>query len=223
MFSMPYKSSDLARERKREWYQKNKDLILKRKRERHAAQKKQRPPRPKPPAPTPEQITRTRALNKKACQGYRATHLAQVRFINRVYYHKNRERIVQQQRDRRAARKNPFGQLCALADVCSERLYELNHGPASEEETRPPTAVSSPKECGCGRHRGCEGLWPPTILQANHPSQGRGRMRGLQTAQVPGRTAALSHHASGATGGNQTQELDSTKGLEGENDPGIDL
>ena len=204
MFSMPNKSSDLARERKREWYQKNKDLIFKRKRERHAAQKKQRTPRPKPPAPTPEQIARTRSLNKEVCQRYRATHLAQVRFINRVYYHKNRERIVQQQRDRRAARKNPFGQLCALADVCSERLYELNHGPASEEETRPPTAVSSPKECGCGRHRECEGLWPPTILQANHPSQGRGRIRGLQTAQVPGGTAALSHHASGATGGSQT-------------------
>ena len=133
MFSMPNKNSDLARERKREWYQKNKDLILKRKRERHAAQKKQRPPRPKPPAPTPEQIARTRALNKEACQRYPATYLAQVRLINRVYYHKNRERIVQQQRDRRAARKNSFGQLCALADVCSERLYELNHGPASEE------------------------------------------------------------------------------------------
>ena len=105
VFSMPNKNSDLARERKRVWYQKNKDLILKRKRERHASQKKQRPPRPKPPAPTPEQIARTRALNKEACQRYRATHLAQVRFINRVYYHKNRERIVQQQRNRRVARK----------------------------------------------------------------------------------------------------------------------
>ena len=83
-----------------------------------------------------------------------------------------------------------------------------------------PTAVSSPKKSGRGRHRRGEGPWPPTILRANRLSLGRGRIRGLQTAQMQGGTAALPHHASRATGGSQTQELDSAKGLEGENDPG---
>ena len=45
----------------------------------------------------------------------------------------------------------------------------------------------------------------------------RERIRGLQTAQMQGGTAALPHHANGATGGSQRQELDSAKGLEGEN------
>ena len=48
----------------------------------------------------------------------------------------------------------------------------------------------------------------------------RERIRGLQTAQMQGGTAALPHHDNGATGGSQRQELDSAKGLEGENDPG---
>ena len=182
VFSMPNQNPDLTKQRKREWYQRNKDEILKRKGERCAAQRKPKPQRPKP-APTPEQIERTRELNRQACNRSRATHLAQVRFNNRVHHHRNRELIVQQQRERRAlARKtkhqSPFPKLRALADVCSQRLYELNHGPASEEkETRPPkksgkpTAVSSPKECGRGRHRRGKGPWPPTILRANRPSQ----------------------------------------------------
>ena len=95
---MPKKDPELARQQKREWYMRNREFILKRKQQRRAEEKKQQPPRPKPPPPTPEQISRTRELNKQACQRYRATHLAQVRFSNRVYYHKNRERIVQQQR-----------------------------------------------------------------------------------------------------------------------------
>ena len=56
----------------------------------------------------------------------------QVRHLNRDYYHRNRERIVQQQRDRRARdRQNkqaPFRKLRALADVCAARLLELEHG-----------------------------------------------------------------------------------------------
>ena len=55
-----------------------------------------------------------------------------MRALNRDYYHRHRERIVQQQRDRRAkARQNkqaPFRKLRALADVCAARLLELEHG-----------------------------------------------------------------------------------------------
>ena len=94
---MPNKTPELARERKQAWYEKHKEEILKRKREQRAAQKKQRVQRPKP-APTPEQIARTRELNRQACYQYRATHLAQVCLINWIYYHRNRDRIVHQQR-----------------------------------------------------------------------------------------------------------------------------
>lgn len=112
---MPYtKDQDLAKQRKHEWYVKNKDEIFQRKRERRAAKKKQQPPLPKPPPPTPEQIPRARELNRQACNKYRATHL----------------------RDRRATKKNPFRKLRALADVCSERLNLLNHGPAHEKREK---------------------------------------------------------------------------------------
>ena len=161
VFRMPNKNPDLAKQRKHEWYVRNKDKILRRKRERRAALRK-----PKP-APTPAQKARTRELNRQACYRYRATHLAQVRYINRVYYHRNRDRIVQQQRDRRAAKKNPFRQLRALADVCSQRLIELDHGYArkrEEEEGAGPkqgvatsTAISTAKASGRGRVRGGEG------------------------------------------------------------------
>lgn len=133
LVSMPNKDPNLAKQRKHEWYVKNKEEILKRKRERRAAKKKQQPPQPKPP-PSPEQIARTKELNRQACHRYRATHLAQVRLTNRVYYHKNRDRIVQQQWDRRAAKKRPFRKLRALADVCSQRLRWLDHEPANEEK-----------------------------------------------------------------------------------------
>ena len=164
---MPNKNPDLAKRRKHEWHVRNKDEILKWKREPRAAQKKQRAPRPKPPAPTPEQIARTRELNRQARNCYRATHLAQVRYINRVYYHRNRDRIVQQQRDRRAAKKNPFRQLRTLADVCSQRLIELDHGYARKREVEEgaepkqgvatSTAISTAKASGRGRDRGGEG------------------------------------------------------------------
>ena len=104
---MPNKDPELARQRKQGWYMQNRESILKRTQQRRAEKKKQQPPRAKPPPPSPEQIARTRELNRQACHRYRASHLAQVRAINRVYYHKNRERIVQQQWDRRAlARHN---------------------------------------------------------------------------------------------------------------------
>ena len=136
MFDTPNKNPEVARERKREWYLRNKEEILKRKRERRAAQKK-----PKP-APTPEQIAGRRQLNKEACYRYRATHLAQVRWINRDYYHRNRDRLVQQQRERRALAKqnkqtaSPFLKLRALADVCSARLIEPDHGYARAEQEK---------------------------------------------------------------------------------------
>jgi len=142
VFDMPNKNRELARQRKHEWYLKNKDLILQRKLKRRATLKKPKPPpRPKP-APTPEQKARTRELNRLACNRYRATHLVQVRGVNRDYYHRNRERIVQQQRDRRAFvrqnKRNPFRKLRTLADVCAARLVEIDHGYAREDETRPP-------------------------------------------------------------------------------------
>ena len=136
---MPNKTPELTRERKQAWYEKHKEEILKRKRERRAAQKKQRVQRPKP-APTPEQIARTRELNRQACYQYRATHLAQVCLINWIYYHRNRDQIVHQQREQRALAKqnkqtpSPFQKLLALADLCSQRLIELDHGYARKEE-----------------------------------------------------------------------------------------
>ena len=134
MFEMPNKNPEKAKQAKHEWYLRNKERVLQQKRERRAAQKKLKPPRPPKPAPTPEQIARAREANRLACLRYRAKHLAQVRHLNRDYYHWNRERIVQQQRDRRARVQqnkqtpSPFRKLRALADVCAARLLELEHG-----------------------------------------------------------------------------------------------
>ena len=145
---MPNKNPEVARERRREWYLRNKEEILKRKRERRAAQKKLKPPPQPKPAPTPEQKARTGELNRQARYRYRATHLAQVRWINRDYYYRNRDRIVHQLRERRALAKqskqtpSPFRKLRALADVCSARLIELDHGYAREEEEK----AGPPKE-----------------------------------------------------------------------------
>lgn len=151
---MPNKSLEEKRRLKREWYVKNKDKILQQKRDRRAAQKKPKAPHPPKPAPTPEQVARSRLLNKEACQRYRATHLAQVRQINRDYYHRNREHVRQQQRDRRARdrqnRESPFRKLRALADVCAAKLIELDHGytriePAPEKKTGPRKKQSESK------------------------------------------------------------------------------
>ena len=110
---------------------------MRQKRERRAALKKLKPPKPPKPAPTPEQVARAREANRLACLRYRAKHSAQVRHLNRDYYQRNRERIVQQQRDRRARvqQQQPFRKLRALADVCASRLLELEHGYAKIEPT----------------------------------------------------------------------------------------
>ena len=129
---MPNKNLEKAKQAKHEWYMRNKERVLKQKRERRAAHKKLKPPKPPKPPKTPEQIAEAREANRLACLRYRAKHLAQIRHLNRDYYHRNRERIVQQQRDRRAkARRNelvPFRKLRALADVCAARLLELDNG-----------------------------------------------------------------------------------------------
>ena len=142
---MPDRDPEKAKQAKRKWYLKNKERVLQQKREKWAAQKKLKPPKPPKPAPTPEQIARARELNRLACNRYRASHLSQVRALNRDYYHRHRERIVQQQRIRRARNRqtpSPFRKLRALADVCAARLLELDHGyariaPAPQEKAGP--------------------------------------------------------------------------------------
>ena len=127
---MPNKNPEKAKQAKHEWYLRNKEEISKRKREQRAAQKNLKLPKPPKPPPTPEEIARARELNRLACNRYRATHSAQVRALNRDYYHRHRERIVQQQRDRRARNRqtpSPFRKLRALADVCAARLLEREH------------------------------------------------------------------------------------------------
>ena len=144
---MPNKNPEKARQLKHEWYLKNKERVLQQKRERRAAKKKLKPPRPPKPAPTPEQKAKAREANRLACNRYRATHSDQVCSLNRDYYHRNREKIVQQQRDRRArVRQNeqaPFRKLRALADVCAARLLELEHGYARIE---PAQKKEGPRE-----------------------------------------------------------------------------
>ena len=143
---MPDRDPEKAKQAKRKWYLKNKERVLKQKREKRAAQKKLKPPKPPKPPPTPEEIARARELNRLACNRYRAGHLAQVRALNREYYHRHRDRIVQQQRIRRARNRqtppSPFRKLRALADVCAARLLELDHGyariaPAPQEKAGP--------------------------------------------------------------------------------------
>ena len=142
---MPDRDPEKAKQAKRKWYMKNKERVLQQKREKRAAQKKLKPPKPPKPPPTPEEIARARELNRLACNRYRAGHLAQVRALNRDYYHRHRERIVQQQRIRRARNRqtpSPFRKLRALADVCAARLLELEHGyariaPAPQEKAGP--------------------------------------------------------------------------------------
>ena len=141
LFEMPDRDPEKAKQAKRKWYMKNKERVLQQKREKRAAQKKLKPPKP---PPTPEEIAKARELNRLACNRYRAKHLSQVRALNRDYYHRHRERIVQQQRVRRARNKqtpSPFRKLRALADVCAARLLELDHGyariAAAPDKARP--------------------------------------------------------------------------------------
>ena len=132
---MPNKNPEKAKQLKHEWYVRNKERLLKQKRERRAAQKKVKPPKPPKPPPTPEQEARAREFNRLACLRYRTKNADSVRKLNRDYYHRNRELITQQQRDRRAKarqiKESPFRKLRALADVCSSRWLELNYGYAS--------------------------------------------------------------------------------------------
>ena len=76
----------------------------------------------------------------QSCQKYRASHLVRVRTVNRAYYHRNRDKIVQQQRDLRAlakqAKENPFRKLRALAQVCEERWQELTARPKKRERQK---------------------------------------------------------------------------------------
>ena len=140
---MPDRDPEKAKQAERKWYLKNKERIAKQKRDQQAAQKKLKPPKP---PPTPEEIARARELNRQASNRYRAGHLSQVRALNRDYYRRHRDRIVQQQRIRRARNRqtppSPFRKLRALADVCAARLLELEHGyariaPAPQEKAGP--------------------------------------------------------------------------------------
>ena len=143
LFEMPDRDPEKAKQAKHKWYMKNKERVLQQKREKRAAQKKLKP---RKPPPTPEEIARARELNRLACNRYRAGHLSQVRALNREYYHRHRDRIVQQQRVRRARnrliKESPFRKLRALADVCAARLLELEHGyariaPTPQEKAGP--------------------------------------------------------------------------------------
>ena len=128
---MPNRDPEKVKEAKHRWYLKHRERIATQKREKRAAQKKLKPPKPPKPPPTPEQIARARELNRLACNRYRAGHLDQVRALNRKYYRQHRDKIVQQQRDRRARARetpNPFRKLQALADVRAVRVLELEHG-----------------------------------------------------------------------------------------------
>ena len=134
---MPNKNPEKAKQLKHEWYIKNRETLLQRKREQRAAQKKLKPPRPPKPPPTSEQVAKSRECNRLACLRYRRKNLERIRSLNRDYYHRHREQIVQQQRDRRArdreTRESPFRKLRALADVCASRWLELEHGYARIE------------------------------------------------------------------------------------------
>ena len=129
---MPNRDPEKVKEAKHRWYLKHRDEIAAKKREKRAAKKKLKPPKPPKPPPTQEQIARARELNRLACNRYRAGHLAQVRAVNRAYYRRHRDHIVQQQRDRRARNRqsspSPFRKLRALADVCAAKVLELEHG-----------------------------------------------------------------------------------------------
>ena len=143
---MPNRDPEKVKEAKHRWYLKHRERIAKQKREKRAAQKKLKPPKPPKPPPTQEQIARAQELNRLACNRYRAAHVAQVRAVNRAYYRRHRDQIVQQQRDRRVRARetpNPFRKLQALADVCAAKVLELEHGytriaPAPQEKKTGP-------------------------------------------------------------------------------------
>ena len=146
---MPNKDPEKTRQLKHEWYLRNRETVLQRKRERRAAKKKLKPPRPPKPPPTSVQVAKARECNRLACLRYRAKNLDRIRSLNRDYYHRHRDQIVQQQRDRRARdrqiKESPFRKLRALADVCASRLLELDHGYARIEPKKKDKAGSREK------------------------------------------------------------------------------
>ena len=153
---MPNKDPEKAKQLKHEYYVKNRDKLLQRKREQRAAKKKLKPPRPPKPPPTSDQVAKARECNRLACLRYRAKNLGRIRALNRDYYHRHRDQIVQQQRDRRArdraTRESPFLKLRALADVCASRLLELDHGyariePKKKRPSRTLKKTSGTKSC----------------------------------------------------------------------------
>ena len=178
---MPNRDLEKVKEAKKRWYLKHREEIKAKKREQRAAQKKLKPPKPPKPPPTPEEIARARELNRLACHRYRATHGDQVRALNRKYYHRHRDQIVQQQRDRRARARetpNPFRKLQALADVCAAKVLELEHGytriaPApqekagSREKQTTTKTVSAAPVCSSEWDRGGEGHAPSTLPRAD--------------------------------------------------------
>ena len=177
---MPNKDPKISRQVKREWYLKNRDVLLKRKREQRIAKKKLKPPKPPKPPPTEEEKARKRELNRLACNRYRAKHLTQVRLVNRNYYHRNRDHIVQQQRDRRTRNRqspspSPFRKLRALADVCAARVLEEDYGfsrieptpqvqEGSREKQATPKTVPTANHGLCGRVGMGSGTKPSTLL-----------------------------------------------------------
>ena len=176
---MPNRDPEKVKQAKQRWYQKHRERIIRQKREQRAAKKELKPPKPPKPPPTQEQLARARELNRLACHRYRSTHGDQVRALNRKYYHLHRDKIVQQQRDRRARARetpNPFRKLQALADECSARLLEIEHGyariapaPQTKEKTGPckkqnPTkSVSATSICQNEWNRGCQGHAPSPL------------------------------------------------------------
>ena len=160
---MPNKDPEKARQLKHEWYMRNRETLLQRKRNQRAYQKKLKPPRPPKPPPTSDQVAKARECNRLACLRYRKKNLARIRALNRDYYHRHREQIVQQQRDRRArdrvTKESPFQKLRALADVCAARWLELEHGYAriepkkagSRKKQAEPKSVPETPVCECER------------------------------------------------------------------------
>ena len=98
------------KQRKHEWYVKNREEILKEKQQRWVEKTKAQQLRTKP-SPSPEQTARTRQLNRQGYNRYWTSHRGKVRAIDRTYYHRKQDRIVRQQRERRAAKKSSFRKL----------------------------------------------------------------------------------------------------------------
>ena len=135
-----------------------------------------------------------------------------MRLLNRDYYHRNREHIVQQQRDRRArdrqTKEGPFRKLRALADVCAARLLEIQHGYARIEPTpqkEGPRAkqtesktVSATTVCGRERHRESESPQPSTLPRTYGADESQRGVRELQGQKGPGGHATLLWHVGGA-------------------------